>query len=107
MTRSSHKLRGPLDNLNPNVEDSSPNILRCSVSRKCENRLACHILLSQVPQALVPSKERLRARGELHERLRELIQSYAGHDFDVEDISMLNYAEDLEIAPLDLMIIVR
>jgi len=55
--------------------------------------------------ALAPSQERLRARRELHGRLRELIQSYAGRDFDVEDISMLNYAEDLDIAPLDLMII--
>ncbi|KAH9026816.1 hypothetical protein EDB85DRAFT_1978024 [Lactarius pseudohatsudake] len=55
--------------------------------------------------ALSPSQERLRARHELHERLRELIRSYAGQDFDVDDISMLNYAEDLDIAPLDLMII--
>ncbi|KAH9055138.1 hypothetical protein EDB83DRAFT_2521347 [Lactarius deliciosus] len=55
--------------------------------------------------ALAPSQERLRARHELHERLRELIRSYAGQDFDVDDISMLNYAEDLDIAPLDLMII--
>jgi hypothetical protein len=29
-----------------------------------------------------------------------------GDDFDVEDNSMLNYAEDLDIAPLDLMIVV-
>lgn len=29
-----------------------------------------------------------------------------GDEFDVEDISMLNYAEDLDIAPLDLMIVV-
>lgn len=55
--------------------------------------------------ALAPSQERLRARRELHERLRELIQSYAGRDFDVEDVSMLTYAEDLDIAPLDLVII--
>lgn len=55
--------------------------------------------------ALAPSQERLRARHDLHERLRELIRSYAGQDFDVDDISMLNYAEDLDIAPLDLMII--
>ncbi|KAH9003295.1 hypothetical protein EDB86DRAFT_2345325 [Lactarius hatsudake] len=55
--------------------------------------------------ALAPSQERMRARHELHERLRELIRSYAGQDFDVDDISMLNYAEDLDIAPLDLMII--
>ncbi|KAH9029376.1 hypothetical protein EDB84DRAFT_243794 [Lactarius hengduanensis] len=55
--------------------------------------------------ALSPSQERLRARHDLHERLRELIRSYAGQDFDVDDISMLNYAEDLDIAPLDLMII--
>lgn len=55
--------------------------------------------------ALAPSEERLRARHELHERLRGLIQSYAGHNFDVEDISMLNYADDLDVAPLDLVII--
>jgi len=30
-----------------------------------------------------------------------------GDQFDIVDISMLNYAEDLEIAPMDLMIIVR
>jgi hypothetical protein len=29
-----------------------------------------------------------------------------GDEFDVEEISMLSYAEDLEIAPLDLMIVV-
>ena len=46
-------------------------------------------------------------RWELHQRLRELIRSYAGHDFDVEDLSMWNYAQDLDIAPLDLMIVVR
>ncbi|KAH9173843.1 hypothetical protein EDB89DRAFT_2228510 [Lactarius sanguifluus] len=55
--------------------------------------------------ALAPSQERLRTRHALHGRLRELIRSYAGQDFDVDDISMLNYAEDLDIAPLDLMII--
>jgi hypothetical protein len=29
-----------------------------------------------------------------------------GDEFDVDDISILNYAEDLDIAPLDLMIVV-
>ena len=29
-----------------------------------------------------------------------------GDEFEVEDISMLDYAEDLDIAPLDLMIVV-
>jgi hypothetical protein len=29
-----------------------------------------------------------------------------GDEFDVEDISMLNYAEDLDIAPVDLMVVV-
>jgi hypothetical protein len=30
-----------------------------------------------------------------------------GDDFDVEDISMRNYADDLDIAPMELMIVVR
>ncbi|KAI9454199.1 hypothetical protein F5148DRAFT_444244 [Russula earlei] len=55
--------------------------------------------------ALAPSMERLHARRILHERLREIIKSSAGDGFDVEDISMLNYAVDLDIAPLDLMIV--
>ena len=29
-----------------------------------------------------------------------------GDEFDVEDIGMLSYAEDLDIAPLDLVIVV-
>ena len=29
-----------------------------------------------------------------------------GDDFDVEDISMRNYADDLDIAPMELMIVV-
>ncbi|KAH9991963.1 hypothetical protein BJV74DRAFT_406331 [Russula compacta] len=56
-------------------------------------------------RAFAPSLEKLRARRTLHERLREIIQSYTGHRFDVEDIAMLNYAEDLDIAPMDLMIV--
>ncbi|KAI0288302.1 hypothetical protein BC826DRAFT_697443 [Russula brevipes] len=55
--------------------------------------------------ALAPSQERLQARFALLERLRGIIQRYAGHHFDVEDISMLNYAEDVDIAPLDLVIV--
>lgn len=30
-----------------------------------------------------------------------------GDDIDVEDISMRNYADDLDIAPMELMIVVR
>ena len=58
-------------------------------------------------QALAPSKETLQARHALLERLREIIRSEMGDDFDVEDISLRNYADDLDIAPMELMIVVR
>jgi len=56
-------------------------------------------------RALAPSEERLQARLALHQRLREIIQSDIGDDFDIKDISMLNYAEDLDIAPMELMVV--
>lgn len=58
-------------------------------------------------QAQAPSKETLQARHALLERLREIIRSEMGDDFDVEDISLRNYADDLDIAPMELMIVVR
>jgi hypothetical protein len=57
-------------------------------------------------QALAPSRRKQQARQALRDRLREIIQSDMGDEFDVEDISMLNYAEDLDIAPVDLMVVV-
>jgi hypothetical protein len=62
--------------------------------------------LTYVSQALAPSHEKLQTRHTLLERLRGIIRS-TGDRFDVKDVSMLNYAEDLEIAPMDLVIIVR
>jgi len=63
--------------------------------------------LNSVLQALAPSRETLQARYTLLGRLREIIKSDMGDDFDVEDISMRNYADDLDIAPMELMIVVR
>ena len=65
------------------------------------------LLSSYVLQALAPSKEKLQARRTLRRRIREIIRSYTEQEFDVEDISMCKYAEDVDIAPLDLIIVVR
>jgi hypothetical protein len=62
--------------------------------------------LTCVLQALAPSKEKLQARHALRERLCEIIQSNIGDDFDIQDMGMLNYADDLDIAPLELIIVV-
>lgn len=63
--------------------------------------------LNSVLQALAPSRETLQARHALLQRLREIIQSDMGDDFQVDDISLRNYADDLDIAPMELMIVVR
>ncbi len=39
--------------------------------------------------------------------MREIIRSYTEDEFDVEDVCMRNYAEDVDIAPIELMIVVR
>ena len=64
-------------------------------------------IFSYALQALAPSQEKLQARRNLRRRIRAIIRSYTEHEFDVEDISMWKYAEDVDIAPLDLIIVVR
>lgn len=54
----------------------------------------------------MPSQEKQKARRALRRRIRDIIRSYTEHEFDVEDISMRKYAEDVDTAPLDLMIVV-
>ncbi|KAI0260766.1 hypothetical protein BC834DRAFT_845969 [Gloeopeniophorella convolvens] len=56
--------------------------------------------------AIAPTPETLQARGALRDRLREVVASCAGPTrVDLEDVSMASYAEDLDIAPLELMIV--
>jgi hypothetical protein len=61
---------------------------------------------SYVLQALVPSQEKQKARRALRRRIRDIIRSYTEHEFDVEDFGMRKYAEDVDIAPLELVIVV-
>lgn len=55
-------------------------------------------------KALEVSDEKKKARRTLRKRIGEIIRSHAGDDFDVEDVSMRKYAEDVDIAPIELMI---
>lgn len=58
-------------------------------------------------QTLVPSEEKLQARDTLYKQIREIIRTSTKKEFDVKDMSMGKYAEDVDIAPLDLVIVVR
>lgn len=92
-----------MSNCHPQVYHDTKSLLK--VSSRVQYTSACP--LNSVLQALAPSRETLQTRHALLERLREIIQSDMGDDFDVEDISMRNYANDLDIAPMELMIVVR
>jgi hypothetical protein len=48
-----------------------------------------------------------RKHAVFRKRIREIIRSYTEDEFDVEDVSMRNYAEDVDIAPIELMIVVQ
>jgi hypothetical protein len=53
------------------------------------------------------SHEKKKARRALRRRISEIIRSYTEDEFDVEDVCMREYADDVDIAPIELMIVVR
>ena len=83
---------------------------RCSVALEC-----VHALFSRRPlftdtlcrhQTFAVSVQRSHERKQIHAKIRNIILSSAGDDYDVEDISMRNYAIDVDPAPLELVIVV-
>jgi hypothetical protein len=80
-----------------------------------QSLLKVNILLLYIPicsftfilEALEVSSEKKKARRALRKRIGEIIRSHAGDDFDVEDVSMRKYVEDVDIAPIEFMIVVR
>lgn len=56
-------------------------------------------------KSLEISHERKKARRTLRRRIGEIIRTHAGDEFDVEDVCMREYAEDVDIAPIELMIV--
>ena len=83
---------------------------RCSVALECVHALSSlRPLLTDMfrrHQTFAVSVQRSHEREQIHATIRDIIRSSAGNDYDVEDISMRNYAIDVDPAPLELAIVV-